>query len=460
MNVQLEVFADTNGVLIPLDTIVGQQHAVQTDPWLSKSVTIAGLADMSVQIVFVGTRGSSFTGDIAIDDVRLFVPSPIDGGVTDIIGLASGCGLGTDTVEIEITNFGTNALTSVPVEYTVNGGAPVQETFNGNIAAGAKAYYAFTTTVNLSASGTYNIVARTNLTGDGDATNDDDNITVDNIPTVNPSTTFYNENFEGGSGGWIGTGSWQRGTPSGTFINTPGQGSNSWVTELTGNYPNGAADFLYSPCLDLTNATNPAIEFQLIYNTETSWDGGVLQATTDGVTWTTIGNNGATVNWYNTTGNFSMNTYHPTGDGWEGSSAGGVTAAHDLFGLAGQSSVQLRFVFGSDGSVNNFDGMGIDSVWIYDNINVGIEDQVVEETTFSVSPNPSNGLFNLDVSSEQYEQMQLTVRDIDGKLVYNERVTVNGRLNKSMDLSHLAKGVYYLRLQNDTESKVEKLIIL
>jgi hypothetical protein len=28
-----------------------------------------------------------------------------------------------------------------------------------------------------------------------------------------------------------------------------------------------------------------------------------------------------------------------------------------------------------------------------------------------------------------------------------------------MDLSHLSKGVYFLRLQNDKESKVEKLII-
>ena len=212
---------------------------------------------------------------------------------------------------------------------------------------------------------------------------------------------------------------------------------------------------MQSPCFDFTGATNPAIEFQIQWDTETGWDGGILESSIDGgATWQIVGALGDTVNWYN------GNANAVGGAAWVGSSSGWLVAAHDLFSLANQSSVLLRFGFLSDGSVNGFDGIGIDSVMIYNNINVGIEKQAASNVpSFSLSPNPSNGEFNLSISSEQSEQMQLTIRDMEGKLVYNEALNVNGNFNKTMNLSELSKGVYFLRLQNDKESKVEKLII-
>ena len=158
------------------------------------------------------------------------------------------------------------------------------------------------------------------------------------------------------------------------------------------------------------------------------------------------------MNWYN------GNAAAVGGAAWVGSSSGWLVAAHDLFSLANQSSVLLRFGFLSDASVTA-EGIGLDSIMLYNNINVGIEKQTANVPAFSLSPNPSNGEFNLSIRSEQSEQMQLTIRDMEGKLVYNEALNVNGNFNKTMNLSELSKGVYFLRLQNDKESKVEKLII-
>jgi len=453
----LEVYTLANGVLSAVhSTFTGQQHIGQTDPWLSATANIGGYGGQSIQLVFVGIRGTSFTSDMAIDDVRLFIPPPIDGGVTEILSPASGCGLGVDSVEIEITNFGTGSLSNFPVQYSLNGGAPVVETFTGTIASGATATHTFSTTVNLSTAGSYTIASQTNIANDGDVTNDADTANIESIPLVgSPAVTLYVEDFEGGIGGWVPSGTlWQWGVPTGTVIGTAGSGTNSYVTNLAGNYPNNATAYLQGPCFDFTGAANPAIEFQINWDTEISWDGGLLESSIDGgQTWQKVGDIGTGNNWY------SGNVNAIGGSGWVGNSGGWIVASHGLDSLVGQSSVLLRFGFLSDGSVNGFDGMGVDSIMVYNNINVGIEDQASNVPSFSLSPNPSNGEFMLKINSEKSDLFQLSIRDMEGKLVHNEQLNVNGNFNKSMDLSHLAKGVYFMRLQNDDESKVEKLII-
>jgi hypothetical protein len=89
---------------------------------------------------------------------------------------------------------------------------------------------------------------------------------------------------------------------------------------------------------------------------------------------------------------------------------------------------------------------------------VGLEDLTNTEV-FEVYPNPSNGLFTLNVKTTQEEDFNMVVRDVKGKLVYENNVSVNGVYNESMDFSHLAKGVYYLQVQSENATRVEKLVI-
>ncbi len=107
---------------------------------------------------------------------------PVDTGVVAITNPVSGSGLtDTEVVTITIENFGGETQTTIPVFYTLNGGAAVQETFSGSIASGATGTYSFTATVDLSELGDYVIVAGTEMVSDADESNDDFTSNVSNF---------------------------------------------------------------------------------------------------------------------------------------------------------------------------------------------------------------------------------------------------------------------------------------
>jgi hypothetical protein len=181
-------------------------------------------------------------------------------------------------------------------------------------------------------------------------------------------TTYpYVEDFELGAGGWTVTGGlWALGTPAATVINSASSGVNSWATNLTGTYAANSDAAVTSPVFDFTAVPNPFLQASVWWNSEFSWDGAVLQSSTDGgATWQNVGAFGDPGNW------FTDNTINgnPGGqsEGWTGrnssgnGSGGWVNASHDLTGLGGLASVTLRVSFGSDGSVQD-DGFAFDDV--------------------------------------------------------------------------------------------------
>jgi hypothetical protein len=364
----MEVFILSNGVYTRLTSYVGQQQAAQTDPWLEGVHAVTGFSGQSVQLVFRGSNPPCCAGDLGVDDVRLFEPSPADGAVTDILSPGSGCGLGAaDSVTVEISNLGTAFLTNFPVAYTFNAGAAVVETYLDTIFPGAVANFTFNATVNLATAGTYDLVAYTTITSDGDITNDTSDVTINSIPIVGGFP--YTEGFETGNGGWTvgGVTTFALGTPAGTIINSAANGTQSWTTNLTGNYNNGEAGWVTGPCFDFSTMVNPVIEMSVWWNSENSWDGAVLQSSIDGgTTWQNVGAFGDPDNWYNDNsinGLASINNQ----EGWTGragtGSAGWVTAKNSMASLAGIGGVILRVAFGSDGSVQD-EGFAFDDIVI------------------------------------------------------------------------------------------------
>ena len=113
----------------------------------------------------------------------------LDTGVVAITSPVTGSGLSdAEVVTIEIQNFGTVTQTSIPVFYSLDGAAPVTETYTGSIAQGATDTYSFTTTVDLSELTDYVIVAGTELPGDDNPSNDDTSAEVSNFlcqPEIN-----------------------------------------------------------------------------------------------------------------------------------------------------------------------------------------------------------------------------------------------------------------------------------
>ena len=176
-------------------------------------------------------------------------------------------------------------------------------------------------------------------------------------------TTYpYSEDFEGGAGGWAASGTlWQLGTPAAGTITGANSGTNSWATNLTGNYVGNANAIVTSPVFDFSAVLNPLMQLSIWWNSENSWDGTVLQSSIDGgASWQNIGNLGDP-DWY------TDNTINgsPGGQqvGWSGIGNGSwITTTHDLTGLGGNTAVTLRFAFGSDASVNSYDGFAFDDI--------------------------------------------------------------------------------------------------
>lgn len=315
--------------------------------------------------------GTQFYGDMGIDDVTIDQAPADDIAVDAIVGPNSGCGLSaTEVVSIEISNQGSATQTSFSVGYSLNGVAITPETFTGSIASGATAVYNFTTTADLSMVGNYNIVAYVDLTNDIDSINDTTEAVV--ISSANVNTFPYAESFETGNGDWLVTGvsTWALGTPAGAIIDTASDGTQAWVTNLTGNYADNSLGFVNSPCFDFSTISNPWINLDIWYDIETSWDGALLQTSTDGgMSWQTVGALGDFLNWYNDGTVDALNPVDPAEDGWSGTgtsgSGGWITASHGLSGLGGQATVNLRIAFASDGNTNN-EGMAFDNIHIYD----------------------------------------------------------------------------------------------
>jgi hypothetical protein len=68
-------------------------------------------------------------------------------------------------------------------------------------------------------------------------------------------------------------------------------------------------------------------------------------------------------------------------------------------------------------------------------------------------------LFTLNIETLERENFNVTVRDARGRNVYTEDLNVNGRYKNNLDFTSFTKGMYFMIIQSETGTKVEKLII-
>ncbi len=340
-----------------------------TGDWRLAMHELTGLAgEAAVRIRFaISTDGSVTREGFGVDNVFIF-ESLTDVLASEIIAPSGSQAFGaTETLTASFLNIGTDTITSVQLCYVINNGTPVCETFTVNALPFELDTVSFTQTIDISAIDTHDIVVYTNLAGDADVCND---TTSSEVITVASGLAVYPyiEDFETSDGGWVASGnnsSWEYGVPAGTVIpQSAGCGVNAWVTNLDGDYNNNESSYITSPLFDFSGlTTDPYLRFDHIYETESCCDEGWVEYSTDGgATWTKLGTStSGLINWYNDAGN----------DWWDGNSgAAGVwrLAAHELTGLAGESSVRIRFAFDSDGSAVR-EGFGVDNVAIYETYN-------------------------------------------------------------------------------------------
>jgi len=91
---------------------------------------------------------------------------------------------------------------------------------------------------------------------------------------------------------------------------------------------------------------------------------------------------------------------------------------------------------------------------------VGIEDRKVASAAFELVPNPTNGLFEIRSSGFSSSTINVSVRDISGRLISSQFINnANGNFSKSFDLNGESKGIYFITIM-DGENVINKKLIL
>jgi len=81
-----------------------------------------------------------------------------------------------------------------------------------------------------------------------------------------------------------------------------------------------------------------------------------------------------------------------------------------------------------------------------------------EENSFSFYPNPSDGNFILELTLDENEPAHVKITDTNGKEIYNEKITGNGKVSKAIDLSG-NKGTFIVTIRQGKKSISKKIII-
>ena len=87
---------------------------------------------------------------------------------------------------------------------------------------------------------------------------------------------------------------------------------------------------------------------------------------------------------------------------------------------------------------------------------VGIEENWLENVL--ISPNPNNGIFNVKADLVSNGEVIISVTDIQGKIIYQDR-EMNNVLNQNINLSDVEKGIYLLTISSQAGSITEKIFV-
>lgn len=229
--------------------------------------------------------------------------------------------------------------------------------------------------------------------------------------------------------------------------------------------------------------TNPALSFWHRYNTETGWDGGVVEISTDnGLTWIDLGEN-MIQNGYNST--LAVNPGSPISGrpAFNGNSGVFIETIIDLSNYA-QQEMMFRFRFGCDGLVGG-DGWYIDNIALFGDLYSIINEACVssslnenycsDATTVifgspldvksisdndlevSVFPNPTNSNIYIQMTSVENSPATIRLLNINGQLLAVEALDYSTGLFE-MDLSGFPTGVYTVQIQTGEAQVIRKVI--
>ena len=69
------------------------------------------------------------------------------------------------------------------------------------------------------------------------------------------------------------------------------------------------------------------------------------------------------------------------------------------------------------------------------------------ELNVSVFPNPTNGVFYVQINDVNIQEAFLTIQDQNGKILYEDKTSSNEK--KQINLNNYSMGMYFLKIENN-----------
>ncbi|SEL96261.1 Por secretion system C-terminal sorting domain-containing protein [Aquimarina amphilecti] len=352
--------------------------------------------------------------------------------------------------KVIVKNNGTDAVTSFNIEFVVDNGSPVSQSWTGNLDSGGTTEVEFPET-NITGLGEHNLSFEVLLSGDAFEVN---NVGSLAISKNNSDTVGVNE-FESNNDNLLTLGTlWERGVPSGTLLNNAASGQNVYGTNLAGNYTDSSISYLISNCYDLSIIESPMLKFNMAFDIELDWDFiNVEYSLNGGESWVILGS-ASDSNWYNSnTLPNNVNCNNCPGAQWTGTDSTMKEYSYDLSNFTNEESFIFRFNFVSDQAVNK-EGVIIDDLSIEGNL-LSV-DEFENAPVLSLFPNPSSDIFNIQWRNAN--NVSYTVTDLAGKLIASRKDVNSSENTAQINLSNFAKGMYFLNVNLNGVEETMKLI--
>ena len=353
---------------------------------------------------------------------------------------------------VTLLNNGSNTLTSVTINYSVDGLPYPPFPWSGSLAAGATATvnpFGFTTTA-----GNHKIVVWTsnpNGTADRNPANDSKS---GSFRVMNPVSSLpFSETFSTATfppTGWSNI-HFNPDNGMARIANVGGFGNNTGCLKMdiwnTPIYITTQKDYLITPRIDLSNSAATKLIFSVAYaryDNSTNDTLKVFISTDCGASWTTIYNKaGATLS----TAPNVTSAFTPTANQWRSDSI-------SLTPYMGQPDVLFMFMT----VANDGNNIYIDDIQIPAIPTAVPQNALADE--IKVYPNPGNGNFTVELASLPNPEAAIDVYNMFGqKIIAGYKTNFSsGKLN--LDFNELSTGNYFMEIKTSAGMFYSKLSVI
>jgi hypothetical protein len=87
------------------------------------------------------------------------------------------------------------------------------------------------------------------------------------------------------------------------------------------------------------------------------------------------------------------------------------------------------------------------------------DNSIFVSSKINIYPNPATDKINVNISLNSYSDIEITLFNSIGNIVYNTLVKDKKQIFKTIDVENINKGIYFLEIKTDRNKTIKKIII-